>query len=237
MIARDHKGRASFGRIEVIIQTLIVANLLGFAIETMEGISGDLRHGLEILETLSVAVFTVEYVFRVLLSRPRLGYVFSFFGLIDLISTLPSLFAFGLDLRSLRVFRLFRLLRVFKLARHGPAVQRFRRAFQLAKEELALFGAVTLVVLYLAAVGIYQFEHDAQPEVFSSVFHSLWWATTTLTTVGYGDAYPITAGGRLFTFFVLVIGLGVVSIPTGLIASALTRAREEEKEARDRKES
>jgi voltage-gated potassium channel len=95
---------------------------------------------------------------------------------------------------------------------------------------LALFGAVALIVLYLAGVGIYQFEHDAQPEVFSSVFHCLWWATTTLTTVGYGDAFPITAGGRIFTFFVLVVGLAIVAVPTGLMASALTQARDDEKE-------
>jgi len=83
-----------------------------------------------------------------------------------------------------------------------------------------------LLLLYLAAVGIYYFEHDAQPETFASVFHSLWWAVATLTTVGYGDVYPMTAGGKLFTFIVLLIGLGVVSVPAGLVASALSKARE-----------
>ena len=79
--------------------------------------------------------------------------------------------------------------------------------------------------MYLAAVGIYHFEHDAQPGTFQSVFHSLWWAVATLTTVGYGDVYPITVGGRIFTFFILLIGLGVVSVPAGLVASALSKAR------------
>ncbi len=84
-------------------------------------------------------------------------------------------------------------------------------------------------MLYLSAVGIYYFEHQAQPEQFKSVFHGLWWALATLTTVGYGDVYPITVGGKLFTFLILMIGLGVVAIPTGLVASALSQARNEEK--------
>ena len=84
--------------------------------------------------------------------------------------------------------------------------------------------------LSLASVGIYYFEHDAQPDVFTSVFHSLWWAVTTLTTVGYGDSYPITLGGKIFTFIILMIGLGFVAVPTGLFASALSAARNEERE-------
>jgi voltage-gated potassium channel len=82
--------------------------------------------------------------------------------------------------------------------------------------------------LYLSAVGIYFFEHQAQPEQFKSVFHCLWWAVATLTTVGYGDVFPITAGGRIFTFFVLMVGLGIVAVPAGLVASALSQARRED---------
>lgn len=81
------------------------------------------------------------------------------------------------------------------------------------------------MLLYLSAVGIYYFENEAQPEVFKSIFHSLWWALATLTTVGYGDIYPITVGGKIFTFFVLIIGVGIVAIPAGLIASAITVAK------------
>jgi len=121
---------------------------------------------------------------------------------------------------------LLRLFRVFKLVRYSKAIQRFHRAFVIAREELVLYFAVTLLLLYMAAVGIYFFENKAQPDVFTSVPHSLWWAVATLTTVGYGDVYPITAGGRLFTFLVLIIGLGVVAVPAGLVASALSKARE-----------
>jgi voltage-gated potassium channel len=155
--------------------------------------------------------------------------MFSFFGIVDLLAVLPFYISTGVDLRSVRAFRLLRLFRLLKLARYSAAVQRFHRAFLIAREELALFGATALIVLYLSSVGIYYFEREAQPEAFGTVFHALWWAIATLTTVGYGDVYPVTAGGRVFTFFVLVTGLGIVAVPTGLFASALSKAREMEK--------
>ena len=103
-------------------------------------------------------------------------------------------------------------------------------AAKIVKEEVYLFFIVTLIFIYLASAGIYFFENEAQPEVFASVFHSLWWAVVTLTTVGYGDVYPITIGGKIFTFFILMIGIGVVTIPAGLVATALSKAREIEKQ-------
>ena len=136
--------------------------------------------------------------------------------------------ALGIDFRSVRAFRLLRLFRLAKLARYSHAVRRLHRAVLIAKEELVLFASVAAVLIFVSAVGIYHFERDAQPEQFASVFHSMWWAVVTLTTVGYGDVYPVTAGGRAFTFVVLVLGLGVVAFPAGLIASALSKAREEE---------
>ena len=87
---------------------------------------------------------------------------------------------------------------------------------------------LSCIILYLSAAGIFFFENKAQPEVFTSIFHSLWWAVSTLTTVGYGDIYPITVGGKIFTFFILMIGLGIVAVPTGLLSSALSKAREME---------
>ena len=154
-----------------------------------------------------------------------------FFGLVDLVAILPFYIGTGVDLRSIRAFRLLRLFRLLKLARYSRAMQRYHRAFIIAKEELVLFSVTALILFYLASVGIYHFEHVAQPEAFKSVFHSFWWAVTTLTTVGYGDAYPITLGGKIFTFFVLMIGLGFVAVPTGLFASALSAARSEEGES------
>jgi len=163
---------------------------------------------------------------RVTVADRKLKFIFSFYGLVDLLSILPFYISSGIDLRSIRAFRLLRLFRAFKIVRYNKAIRRFHRALLIAREELTLYLLVTLMLLYFAAVGIYYCEHEAQPKEFASVFHSLWWAVATLTTVGYGDVYPITTGGRIFTFVVLLIGLGVVSVPAGLVASALSKARE-----------
>ena len=101
----------------------------------------------------------------------------------------------------------------------------------MAKEELVIFTLASFVLLYLSAVGIYHFEHAAQPDVFRSIFDSLWWSVATLTTVGYGDIYPITLGGKMFTFCVLMIGLGLIAVPTGIVASALSAVRHERRES------
>jgi len=211
---------------DLTIQVLIVVSLVSFTLETLPGLSAGQRSVLRIVEVFCVLVFTIEYVSRLLTADRKIGFATSFFGVIDLASILPFYLSLGFDLRSVRAFRLLRLFRIFKLARYNEAVRRFHRAIIIAKEEIILFGVVAFILLYLAAVGIYHFEHEAQPDKFASVFHSLWWATATLTTVGYGDVYPVTVGGRCFTFLVLLVGLGIVSVPAGLVASALSKARE-----------
>jgi voltage-gated potassium channel len=223
----------SLGRWETVIEVLVVANLVALAFETLPTLSPFWREALWTFEVLCAAVYTVEYGVRLYLARPRMKYVTSFYGIIDLLAILPFWLMAAFNLQAVRAFRLLRLLRLFKLVRYTNAVHRFRRAFVIARDDLVLFGVIALIVLYLSAIGIYHFEHDAQPERFSSVFDSLWWALATLTTVGYGDIYPVTAGGRLFTFIVLVCGLGVIAVPSGLLASALSRVRAEEQAQRD----
>jgi voltage-gated potassium channel len=224
----DDPDTAQGRRFAFFIQSLILFSLLTFSISTLPDLSAEQRWLLEVIEVVTVLIFTVEYLLRLWVAERKLRFVFSFFGLIDLMAILPFWLATGVDLRSLRALRLMRLFRILKLLRYSRAIRRFQRAFVMIREELVMFLSLSLILLYLAAVGIYYFEHEAQPQQFSSVFHSLWWAVATLTTVGYGDIYPVTAGGKLFTFVVLIIGLGVVSIPSGMIASALSRAREEE---------
>lgn len=219
-------GTAVGRAVAIVIQVLIVASLLGFSIETLPHLKAESRVWLRWLEIVTVVIFSVEYLLRLWSAENRWKFATSFFGIIDLLAVLPFYIAPGADLRSVRVFRLLRLFRLLKLVRYSKAVRRFHIALNIAREELVLFGAVSFIMLYLSAVGIYFFENEAQPEHFASVFHSLWWATTTLTTVGYGDVYPVTLGGRCFTFVVLLIGLGIISIPAGIVASALAKARE-----------
>jgi voltage-gated potassium channel len=126
------------------------------------------------------------------------------------------------------VFDILRRIHV-KIIRYSNAIKNFIKAFISIKEELILFLILSSFLLFLSAIGIYYFENPAQPEVFASIFHSLWWAVATLTTVGYGDIYPITIGGKIFTSGMLFIGLGIIAVPTGLIASALTKSKNNEK--------
>ena len=227
MISRDKNGRVSFGRWDFLIQALVVLSLISFALETLPNLSPKYKELLRVFEVGTVIIFTIEYFLRFWFSRPRGSYALSFFGVVDLVAILPFYISSGIDLRSVRAFRLLRLFRLLKLARYSSAMQRYHRAFMIAREELILFGFTALIIFYLASVGIYYFEHQVQPEKFASVFHSFWWAVATLTTVGYGDIYPITVGGKIFTFIILLIGLGFVAVPTGLFASALSLAREE----------
>ena len=173
-------------------------------------------------------LFTAEYICRLAVAERPWRFARSFFGIVDLVAVLPFYLSLGADLRSARVFRLLRLVRILKLARYNLALQRLRRASVLVREELVLFASTTAVLIFLAAAGIYHFEHERQPNEFASVFDGLWWAVVTLTTVGYGDAYPITIGGRVFAAVVVLLGIGIVAVPTGLFASALARAREAE---------
>lgn len=223
----------SLGRgFDLFIQSLIILSLISFSIETLPKLSESAQYWLRAFEIFSVLVFTAEYLLRVYVATPRSRYIFSFFGIVDIAAILPFYIGTGVDLRSIRTFRLLRLFRIFKLARYSAAARRFHVALRIAKEEIVLFLGATLILLYLAAVGIYYFESDAQPEQFGSVFHCLWWAVATFTTVGYGDVYPVTLGGRVFTFVMLLIGLGVISVPAGLVASALQKARQLEDDVR-----
>jgi len=226
MFRRDANGRVTFGKGEFLIQILIILSLVAFSVETLPDLSASWLKGLAWFEVFTVAVFTVEYMIRVFGSRPVGRYAFTFMGLIDLLAILPFYLALGLDLRSARVFRLLRLFRLFKLVRYTTAIHRYAAAFRSIREELILFGVTAFITIYLASVGIYYFEHEAQPEAMSSVFDAMWWAIVTLTTVGYGDTYPITTGGKLFTSLVLLVGLGIVAVPTGLFASALVKTKE-----------
>lgn len=208
----------------------IIVSVGAFSVETLPTLSPEFGQLLRLVEVVTVTIFTIEYALRLIVADSPRRYALSFFGIIDLIAILPFYLSLGVDLRSVRVLRVLRLLRIMRVGRYMQALERLERAGRMVREELVLFIGVSLMLIYLSAVGIYYFEHDSQPEQFASVFHSLWWAVVTLTTVGYGDVYPVTLGGRLFTFVVLFLGLGIVAVPTGLIASALSRAREGETE-------
>ena len=215
---------------DYFIQFLILLSIVSFTIETLPDLDQNTINILNDFEIISVSIFTVEYLIRIILNKKKLKFIFSFYGIIDLLAILPYYLSFGFDLRSARVLRFLRLFRLMRLVRYSKAINRFSVAFKMIKEELVMFSVVSVILFYISAVGIYYFENAVQPETFSSIFSSLWWSVVTLTTVGYGDAVPITIGGRIFTFIILMIGLGIIAIPSGMISSALTEARDIEKD-------
>lgn len=208
---------------DLVIQALILLSIISFSLETLKEFASRHKDLLRNIEIITVTIFTLEYVLRVYLSERKLKFIFSFFGIIDLLAILPFYISTGIDLRS---FRALRFLRLFKFFRYGKSLHRVGVVLKMAKDELVMFFSLTCILIYLSGVGIYYFENAVQPAIFSSIFESLWWAVATLTTVGYGDIYPITTGGKVFTFVILMIGLGIVSIPAGIIASAFTKARD-----------
>lgn len=211
--------------VEVALFVLIVTSAVVIALETMPALPARAREMLHGVEYALAMLFAVEYVARLYAAPRRWRYACSFWGIIDLLSVLPLILFLWPEAAALKSLRLLRIFRILKLLRGETAFDRLVRAVLEVRHELAVFLFIALVVMYLAAVGIYHFEHAAQPEAFSSIPASLWWAVATLTTVGYGDIYPVTAGGRAFTTAILFVGLGVVAVPVGLVTSALTSER------------
>lgn len=211
-------------RIELFIQILIIISIINFTVQTLPNINPTYQKVSNSIEVVSVFFFSLEYFLRLLSSKKPFKFIFSFFGIVDLLAILPFYLTLGTDLKSLRAVRLFRLLRLLKFLRYGDTLKNLKQSFDNVKKELILFSAATLLLIYFSSVGIYFFENEAQPDAFSSVFNAMWWSVATLTTVGYGDIYPITTGGKIFSTFIVFIGLGLVAVPTGLIASSLTQA-------------
>jgi voltage-gated potassium channel len=209
---------------------LILLNILAIMLETVASINASYENIFYYFEVFSVAVFTIEYMLRVWsctedkdndYSNPitgRIKYIMSPMAIIDLLAFLPFYLTmfFAIDLRILRILRMLRLL---KLTRYSEALSVVWAV--LTKQRRALTAAffIMLVALLFTSSIIYLFEHEVQPEKFSSIPESMWWALATLTTVGYGDVTPITNGGKLFAGMTMILAIGLAALPIGVIAT------------------
>lgn len=210
--------------VALAMDALVILSALAIAVETVPGLDPSLKRALLGFEIVVVAVFATEYFLRLYVAERRLAYVFSFWGIVDLLAWLPAVLMFVPAFQAIRVLRLIRLLRLIKLFNTAPALNRLLRAFLRVKSELVVWGVISTLLLYVSAVGIYVFENPVQPEVFSSIPAALWWSVVSFTTVGYGDMYPVTSGGRLMTTFMLFIGLGIFAVPAAIVTTALLEA-------------
>jgi voltage-gated potassium channel len=193
-------------------------------------------------------VFLVEYIARAWVAVenpryqkyrfPRLRYLFSPMAIIDLLAILPALFAFGgASSLVLRFFRVLRMLRLAKLGRTSKAFKLLREAFVQKRHEFALILGMLLVTILVAGSMLYLAEGEAQPDKFGSIPRAMWWAIVTLTTVGYGDAFPITPLGKFLAGGIAIMGVMLIALPTGLFAASFTEAMEKERDEDEAEEA
>lgn len=207
--------------VEIFLQLLIVVSIISLCLETMPELSS-FQPWFDTEETVIVAIFTVEYFVRWALSANKRRYPFTFMAIVDLLAVLPFYMNWHADLRSLRAVRLMRISRILKLGRYNQSLKLLGEAVYLVRSELVVLATIAGIVLLISSMGLYYAERDAQPEAFRSIPESLWWAVVTLTTVGYGDVCPKTGIGRLIASAVMISGIGLIAIPTGLISSSFT---------------
>ncbi|MBT3266493.1 ion transporter [Candidatus Poribacteria bacterium] len=222
---------------DIALVTLIIGNLAAVSFETLESVYTQFAYVFEAFEKFSVAVFSAEYVLRVWAAasepryangwRGRLRYMVSLTAIVDLVAVLPTYFPAAIvDLRTVRTLRLFRLLRLMKVGRYSRSAQTLMYVMTTKKEELYTAIFAQLVLISVASSLMYFVEHPAQPEVFASVPHAMWWGVSTLTRVGYGDIYPITALGKVLGSFVSILGVAFIAMPVGIIGSGFVQALE-----------
>ena len=226
------------GILSAVIQFLILASAVVFVFESdrvVWGLEEYTTHFI-VLDWVFFVLFSAEYILRIYIEPRKRDFIFSFYGIIDLLAILPSLFLLP-GFRVLRILRFLRVFRIFKATRFILAVDRLADALRGIQQELLALVILSLMLVYLAACGIHYFERDVQPEAFGSIIDSMWWAVVTLTTVGYGDVYPETGGGKVFTALVTLVGVGLIAIPSGLLASVLTEARVERQRVEEAEET
>lgn len=215
----------------IFISVLIFLNILAVVLETVESVNARYGYIFRAFELFSVAVFTIEYVLRLWsctadprYARPvggRFRFAMTPLGLVDLIAILPyylPMFA-ALDLRFMRVLRLLRVFLLFKMVRYSESLKILRDVLREEKEELVIAVFMVAILLVLVSSFMYFLEHDSQPVAFSSIPAAMWWGVTTLTTVGYGDIYPVTPLGKFLGSIAALLGIGMFALPAAILSS------------------
>jgi voltage-gated potassium channel len=233
----DRTSRAT----DLFVLGLILANVAAVVVGSVESVRQSYGSALVAFEYVSIAVFTVEYLLRlwsVAESNPersplrvRARYAVSWLAIVDLLAILPAFLPMLLpiDLRMLRLFRLFMLARILKVGRHSRAVRTSGFVLRDKREELVIAMVTVLVLLLVSSSLMYAAEKEAQPEAFSGIPAAMWWGAAALTTVGYGDVYPITALGKLLGVISAVLGIGMFALPAGILASGFSEALSRER--------
>ncbi len=230
--------------VDLFLITLIVLNVLVVILETVVALKARFGLFFHYFDLISIAIFSVEYLLRVWACTVdrrfrspivgRLKYMLTPMAVIDLLAVAPFFLLFlSFDSRFLRAARLLRLVRLLKIGRYSESFRTFANVLRAKKEELVINVLVVLVLLVIASSLMYHVEHERQPGAFSSIPAAMWWGVATLTTVGYGDVYPMTSGGKVLGAVIAILGIGTVALPTGILASGFA---EEMNRRRSRRE-
>ncbi|MDC0176966.1 ion transporter [Polaribacter sp.] len=215
---------------DVVLLIAILASVLLVMLESVESFDTKYHSFLDISEWVITLLFSIEYVLRIIAIKKPLRYIFSFYGLIDLLSTMPkylSLFFVGSHhLAALRALRLLRIFRILKLARYIGASNKLLIALKASKAKIAVF--LFFVVILCIILGTIMYMIEGAENGFTSIPRSVYWAIVTLTTVGYGDIAPHSPFGQLIASAVMILGYAIIAIPTGIVSSEMTKNRDNE---------
>ncbi len=228
----EEPSKSRFGIIlTIFIYSLIIINILDLMLYSVTEIRAKYGYILESINTTIMPIFITEYIIRLYASgakkgfegvKGKLKYAVTPYAIIDLLSILPYILTnTGFNSSFIRSLR---LLRIFRIKKYAIFIRLMKNIFHNIKEEFLVLLIFTLIMIVLLSFIIFEIEHKAQPNVFKNIFETMWWAVATLTTVGYGDMYPITASGKLITAIITILGIGFVAIPGGIFASEFTSA-------------
>jgi len=215
---------------DVILLLVILLSILLVMLESIESIGTKYAYILNVAEWVITILFSIEYIARIISVEKPKTYVFSFYGIIDLLSTIPkyiSLFALGThSLVALRALRLLRVFRILKLTRFIGESANFGKALKRSRAKIAVFISFVIVLCIILGTVMYLVESN-EGSGFTSIPRSVYWAIVTLTTVGYGDIAPITALGQFIASLIMILGYGIIAIPTGIVTSEMSKSEKE----------
>lgn len=232
---------------DYFIIVLITLNVICSVLESFSEIADRYRLLFNFFELFSVVIFTAEYLIRIWVADlaycskrrvvSRLKFILSPMAIIDLVAIIPFYLPMliTVNLRFLRILRLFRLLRVLKINRYNSSIKLIFKVLTKKREELIITIFITFILLLLSSSVMYHIETEAQPEAFPNIIASFWWAVATLTTVGYGDVYPVTITGKILSGIIALLGIGLVALPTGIISSGFMEEITENRDSKPKK--
>ncbi|MCD6596336.1 MAG: ion transporter [Bacteroidales bacterium] len=212
---------------DISLLSLIIISILAVMLESVSSIDSRYGTALNIIEWVVTFFFSVEYILRIWIVKQPRKYIFSFYGIIDLMAILPSFleifFAGAHGMIIIRALRLLRVFRLFKLTRYTSESNQLMRALKASRTKISifLFTVVTIVIV----IGTLMYLVEGEANGFTSIPKSIYWAITTLTTVGYGDIAPGTNLGQFLASIVMIIGYAIIAVPTGIVTAEISRTR------------